>query len=84
MTLGLGSLLVDIVEAPIVVIVRWGAIGGEVLLGSPGVVDIGDEVAAHLVSVLQQHVHSVVVTHELGDTGGEGVDLVLTLVNPVV
>jgi hypothetical protein len=84
MTLGLGSLLVDVVEAPVVVIVGWGAIGGEVLLGDPGVVDIGDEVAAHFVSALEQHVHSVVVADELGNAGGEGVQIVFTLVDPVV
>jgi hypothetical protein len=84
MTFRPGSLLVDVVEAPVVVIVRWGAIGGEVLLGCPRVVDIGDEVRSHFVSVLQENVHSVVVAHELGDPGGEGVYLVLALVNPVV
>lgn len=84
MTLGLGSLLVDVVEAPVVVIVGWGAIGGEVLLGSSGIVDIGDEVAAHFVSVLQQDMYSVVVADELGDAGGEGVRIVFAFVYPVV
>ena len=63
---------------------RGGAIGGEVLLGSPGVVDIGDEVRTHLVPTLQQNVDTVVVAHKLGNAGSEGVDLLLTLVHPVV
>jgi len=63
---------------------RGGAIGSEVLPGRPGVVDIGDEVRAHLVSILQQDVHTVVVTHKLGNAGSEGVDLLLALVHPVV
>lgn len=79
-----GSLLVDVVKAPVVVIVSWGAIGWEVFLRSSCVVDIGDEVGSYFVSVLQEDVDSVVVADELGDSGCEGVDFVLAFVNPVV
>jgi len=58
-----------------VVIVSWGAVGCEVLARGSGVVDVGDEVRTHLVAVLQQHVHSVVVTDEAGETVGVGVDI---------
>jgi hypothetical protein len=58
-----------------VVIVRWGAVGCEVLTRGSGVVDVGDEVRTNLVAVLQQHVHSVVVADEAGETVGVGVDV---------
>lgn len=38
---------------------------------------------ADLVSVFQQNVHTVVVTHELGNPSSEGIWLLLELIDPV-
>lgn len=38
---------------------------------------------AYFVSIFQQDVDSVVVAHELGDSGGKGIDVSLQFVNPV-
>ena len=65
------------------VVVGGDAVGGEVLLGSAGVVDVGHEEVAHFVAVLQQHMHSVVVLDELGQPVGEGVGGFGSLVDPV-
>lgn len=47
------SLLVDVVKPPVMVVVRRRTIAGEVLAGSPCVIDIGDEMRSDFVSALQ-------------------------------
>lgn len=76
--------MIDVVEAPVVIVVRWGAICSEIFTRSSCVVDIGDELRAHLVAGLQEDVHTVVVLDELRNAGGEGILFSFQLIHPVI
>jgi len=48
------------------VIVGRGAVCGEILSWGAGIVDVRDEMTAHLGTVFQEDVHTVVVADEVG------------------
>lgn len=77
------SFVVDIVEAPVVVVVRWDAVTSEVISVHPSFVEIRDVNIAHFIAVAKQNVHSVVVFDEFCQFIGEGVLSLLTLIDPV-
>ena len=80
----LRSLLVDIIEAPVVVVVGRGAVRGEVVLDSASIVDVGKEYLSNFVAVFEKHVNTIVVAKEFGYLEGKGIDFIRSLVNPVV
>jgi hypothetical protein len=59
--LAIKSLLVDVVEAPIVVIMSRSSFTREVLTSHTRIIYVRQEEISHLVSVLQQHMDSVVM-----------------------
>ena len=76
--------MIDIVEPPVVIVVGWGAICGEIFARISGVVDVGDELRTHLIAGLQEDVHTVVVLDELRDAGGEGILFSFQLIHPMI
>jgi hypothetical protein len=47
------------------VIVTWCTVSRKVFSRVASVVDVGDEMSPHLLSALQQNVHSVIVPNEV-------------------
>lgn len=47
------------------VIVGWSAISCEVLSGDTSVVYVGNEMRSHLITVLEQNMHTIIMTDEV-------------------
>jgi hypothetical protein len=62
---------------------RGSPITWEILTRHTSVALVRHEEVTHLVSILQQHIHTVVVPQELTQSVSERVDIVLSLVNPM-
>lgn len=75
---------VNVVEAPVVVVVSRRSVTSEVVALDPCVVDVGDVVVAHLVSILEKHVNTVVVSQEVTNSVGIWVSSLNVFVHPVV
>jgi hypothetical protein len=71
------SFLVDIVKAPVVVVMSRGTVCGKVIAVHSGVVDIRDKMGSYLVSVFEENVNAVVVANKLSNPCGEGIGIVL-------
>ena len=76
--------MIDIVEPPVVVVVGRSAIRGEVFTRSSCVVDVRNELRAHLVTGLQENVDSVIVLDELRNAGGERIRFSFQFIDPVI
>jgi hypothetical protein len=81
--LGVLSFLVGVVEAPVVVVVRRNAVAGEIVTGHPCTVEVGDVDLAHLGTVLQEDVDTVIVLQEVSDAVGKWIGFLFTFVDPV-
>lgn len=75
--------MVDVAEAPVVMVVSGSAIRGEILTRSASVVNIGHKELANFVSVFKKNIDAVVVLDELVDSSSEGIGLFSTLVDPM-
>lgn len=66
------------------VVVPRAAVPSEVVSHHSSVVDVGNVVISHFVPVFEEHMHTIIVTQEVGHSEGVGISEVLVFVEPVV
>ena len=75
---------IGVVEAPVVVVVSWLFVSCEIVSFGSSQVQVWNESLSHLFSVLQQHVNTVVVSHEICYSSRVCIHLFVRFVYPVV
>ena len=80
----LASFLVFIAETPVVVVMARRSSTCELVSFYSGVVEIRDIVIAHLISISEQNVDTVVMFEELVYSSSEGIGFSFVLVHPMI